>query len=130
MATTKFKTVQEYIESHSKDVQKVLCSVQKAIQQAVPEAEEMISYQMPAFKFHGWIFYYSAYTNHYSLSCPPPFTVFEKFKKELASYEVSKSAIKFPFTKPVPIKLIKQMAKFRADQNLLRLKTKMDNSLF
>ncbi|TXJ26812.1 MAG: DUF1801 domain-containing protein [Chitinophagaceae bacterium] len=124
MATTKFKTVEEYIDSHSKEVQKVLHSVQKAIQQAVPEAEEVISYQMPAFKFHGWIFYYSAYANHYSLSCPPPFTVFEKFKNDLASYEVSKSAIKFPFTKPVPIKLIKQMAKFRADQNLLRLKAK------
>lgn len=114
---TKFQTPGQYIESFPKDVQKILRIVQKTIQSAVPEAEEVISYNIPAFKFSGWIFYYSAYTHHYSLSCPPPFTVFEKFKKELAPYEISKSAIRFPFDKPVPVKLITAMAKFRAKQN-------------
>jgi uncharacterized protein YdhG (YjbR/CyaY superfamily) len=118
MATEKikFETVEQYIGSFPKDVQKILQSVRKTIQSAVPGAEEMISYQIPAFKLGGWIFYYSAYKNHYSLSCPPPFTVFEKFKKELAPYEVSKSAIKFPLDKPVPVKLISEMAKFRAEE--------------
>ena len=117
MATEKkkFETVDEYIASFPKDVQKILRQVQNAIHQAVPEAEEQIHYQIPAFKQNGWIFYYSAYANHYSLSCPPPFTVFDTFKKELEPYEVSKSAIKFPFDKPVPAKLIANMAKFRAD---------------
>jgi uncharacterized protein YdhG (YjbR/CyaY superfamily) len=118
MATEKikFETVEQYIGSFPKDVQKILQSVRKTIQSAVPGAEEMISYQIPAFKLGNWIFYYSAYKNHYSLSCPPPFTVFEKFKKELAPYEVSKSAIKFPLDKPVPVKLISEMAKFRAEE--------------
>ena len=120
MATVKterrrVETVSEYIAGFPKDIQKTLKQVQKTIQQAVPGAEEVISYQIPAFKLgKSWIFYYSAYTNHYSLSCPPPFTIFEEFKKELAEYEFSKSAIRFPYDKPVPVKLITAMAKFRA----------------
>ena len=113
-AKKKFENVEDYITSFPADVQKILRLVQKTIQKAVPDAEEMISYQIPAFKRNGvWIFYYSAYAKHYSLSCPPPFTVFEKYKDELSEFEVSKSAIKFPFGKPVPIKLIAEMAKFR-----------------
>jgi uncharacterized protein YdhG (YjbR/CyaY superfamily) len=110
----KFENVDDYINSFPSDVQKILRTVQKTIRKALPDAEEMISYQMPAFKSHGvWIFYYSAYATHYSLSCPPPFTVFKKFKDELSGFEVSTSSIKFPFKKPVPEKLIAEMAKFR-----------------
>jgi uncharacterized protein YdhG (YjbR/CyaY superfamily) len=116
MATAKRKiaNVDDYITSFPANVQKTLRLVQKTIQEALPDAEELISYQMPAFKLNGvWIFYYSAYAKHYSLSCPPPFTVFEKFKDELSAFEVSTSSIKFPLNKPVPIKLIAEMAKFR-----------------
>lgn len=113
-AKKKFENVDDYIGSFPADVQKILRLVQKTIQKAVPEAEEMISYQMPAFRLNGvWIFYYSAYANHYSLSCPPPFTVFEKYKHELSEFEVATSSIKFPFGKPVPVKLIAEMARFR-----------------
>jgi uncharacterized protein YdhG (YjbR/CyaY superfamily) len=115
-AKKKFENVDGYISSFPSDVQKILRIVQKTIRQAVPEAEELISYQMPAFRLSGvWIFYYSAYTNHYSLSCPPPFTVFENYKHELSPFEVATSSVKFPFGKPVPVKLIAQMAKFRQD---------------
>ncbi|MBO9682060.1 MAG: DUF1801 domain-containing protein [Flavisolibacter sp.] len=116
-AKVKFETVEQYISSFPQNVQQVLKEVRTCIRKAVPEAEEVISYQMPAFRFNGWIFYYSAYTNHYSLSCPPPFTVFEKFKTELKPYEVSKSAIKFPLDQPVPKNLIMEMARFRMQEN-------------
>lgn len=121
-AKIKFETPDQYIQSFPKEIQKILLIVRKAIHSAVPEAEEVISYQIPAFKCNGWIFYYSAYTHHYSLSCPPPFTVFEQFREELAPYEVSKSAIRFPLDKPVPVKLITAMAKFRAKEILARSK--------
>ncbi len=112
-----FDTVEAYLGSFPNHVQKILRQVQATIQKAVPGAEEQISYQMPAFKYHGWIFYYSAYTHHYSLSCPPPFTVFDAFKKELAPYTVSKSAVQFPYDRPVPAKLISAMAAYRAKAN-------------
>jgi uncharacterized protein YdhG (YjbR/CyaY superfamily) len=124
MAKTDFKTIHEYIQTFPQDVQDILEQVRQTIHKAVPEAEEVISYQIPAFKFHGWVFYFSAHKKHYSLSCPPPFTVFEAFKKDLSAYEVSKSAIQFPLDKPVPVKLIQQMAQYRAKENLERDKTK------
>jgi len=79
---TKFETPDQYISTFPKDVQAILQKIRKTIQKAVPDAEEVISYNIPAFKFHGWVFYYSAYKEHYSLSCPPPFLIFDVFKKE------------------------------------------------
>jgi uncharacterized protein YdhG (YjbR/CyaY superfamily) len=118
MASKKFETPGEYIKSFSPAVQAILTTIRKTVQKAVPDAEEVISYNIPAFKSHGWVLYYSAYTNHFSISCPPPFTIFEAFKKELAPYEQSKSAIRFPLDKPVPTKLLTEIAKFRAKENI------------
>jgi uncharacterized protein YdhG (YjbR/CyaY superfamily) len=106
------------------NVQEILQTVRKAVHEAVPGVEEVISYGIPAFKYHGWIVYLSAYKKHFSISCPPPFTIFEVFKKELESYTYSKSAIQFPLDKPIPLKLISDIAKFRAKENLEIEKTK------
>lgn len=124
MAKTDFKTIDEYIATQPDKTQEVLRLIRKTIHEAVPEAEEVISYQIPAFKFHGWVLYFSAYTNHYSLSCPPPFTIFEAFKDDLAPYEMLKSAIRFPLDRPVPVKLIADMAKYRAQENVALEATK------
>ena len=126
MATEKlkFQTPDEYISHFSKDIQAILKTIRSTIQKAVPEAEEVISYNIPAFKYHGWIFYYSVYKKHFSLSCPPPWTIHEVFKKQLARYEMSKSTIQFPLDEPVPVKLISDMAKFRAKENLQLEQTK------
>lgn len=123
-AKEKFQTHEDYIDTFPENVQAILKKIMQTIRKAVPGAEEVISYSIPAFKFHGWIFYVSAYKNHYSLSCPPPFTIFEVFEKELAQYELSKSTIRFPLDKPVPVKLITQMAKYRAKENLENEKKK------
>lgn len=113
----KFQTVDEYIAFAPKPVQDILEKIRQTIKKAVPGAEEVISYNIPAYKYHGgWVLYFSVYTKHFSLSCPPPFTVFDAFKKELAPYETSKSAIRFPLDEPVPVKLIHDIAIFRAEE--------------
>ena len=117
MAKTDYQSIDEYINAYDKDEQQVLQKMRNAIKKAVPDAEEVISYQVPAFKYKGWIFYFGAYTNHYSISCPPPFTVFDAFKKELAPYARSKSTIQFPKDKPFPYELLTEMSKFRAKEN-------------
>lgn len=124
MAKTDFQSVDEYISTFPLQIQELLQTIRRTIQEAVPEAAEVISYQIPAFKYHGWIFYFSAHKNHYSLSCPPPFTIFDAFKAELSPYEISKSAIRFPLDQPVPVALISAMAKFRAEENIARAKKK------
>jgi len=114
----KFQTVPEYISTFPKDVQDNLETIRRTIKEAVPEAEEVISYQLPAFKFHGMLIYFSAYKDHYSLSFPPPFTIFDVFKEDLSPYEKSKTTIKFSKDKSIPIELISALVKYRAKENL------------
>ena len=125
MAKTDFKNAEEYLATLPPKTREILETVRKTIRDAVPGAEEVISYQIPAFKLDGsWIFYYSAYTAHYSLACPPPFAAFKAFAKELASYKQSKSAVQFPLDKPVPTALIAKMSKHQAQENAARAKAK------
>lgn len=123
-AKIKFETVDQYIATFPKEVQTTLEKIRKTIQKAVPEAEEMISYQIPAFEYNGMLAYFSAYKEHYSLTFPPPFEIFEVFKKELSPYEVSKTTIQFPMTSPVPLDLVTKMVKYRAKENAENKKKK------
>ena len=115
---TKYETVDAYIESFPSEVQEVLRRIRTAIREALPEAEEVLSYQLPAFSYHGMVIYYSAYKGHYSISFPPPFAVFEAYKDELAEYEMSKTTVKFPAGREVPLALIQKLAVFKANENL------------
>lgn len=115
MAKTDFRTIDEYIATFPKEIQMILQQVRQAINSAVPDAEEVISYQIPAFKHNGFILYFGGYTNHFSISSPPP--TFEVFKNELKPYKVSKSAVQFPYNQPIPVELISKIAKYKADQN-------------
>jgi uncharacterized protein YdhG (YjbR/CyaY superfamily) len=120
MAKTDFKTVEDYLATLSADDRTAVRAICDTIQKAVPDAEETISYQLPAYKYHGWIFYVSTATKHYAISCPPPFTVYEAFKAQLAPYQASKTTIQFPKSAPVPLKLIGDMSAYRAEENLKR----------
>jgi len=119
MAKTDFRSVDEYIGTFPKDVQATLETIRRTIQKAVPEAKEVISYQMPAYKFHGRMLYFSAYKNHYSLFGATQ-DVRTAFKKELSRYEGAKGTIRFPLNEPVPVKLIGDIARYRAKENLGR----------
>lgn len=110
MAKTDFKTPDEYIATFNGAHAEGLQAIRAAILAAVPGAEEVISYQLPAFRYHGWIFYISAHKDHFSLSCPPPYPSFEAFEAELAGYKKSKSALRIPMNQPLPLGLIGRMA--------------------
>jgi uncharacterized protein YdhG (YjbR/CyaY superfamily) len=117
MAKTDFKNADEYLATFSPAPRKILETVRKTIRAAVPGAEEVISYQIPAFKKDGgFVFYYSGFKAHYSLSCPPPFAAFKAFAKDLARYKQSKSTVQFPYDEAVPTALIAKMAKHQAEQ--------------
>jgi uncharacterized protein YdhG (YjbR/CyaY superfamily) len=116
MAKTNFKTVDEYLASKPKDVQTVLNLVRAAIRKAVPEAEELISYQIPMYKMNGGpVLYFAGWKEHYSLY-PLGDALAAEFRKELADYETSKGTIRLPLSEPVPVKLIERIAKFRVQQ--------------
>src|SRR5438874_1413265 len=121
---TDFKSVDDYIASQPKAIQDILERVRNAIREALPEAEEVISYKIPAYKLRGEsVIYFAGWKQHYSLY-PATKRVIAKFKEELAAYQISKATIRFPLSQPVPVKLIGRIAKFRAKEVKEREKTK------
>ncbi|ACU06364.1 MULTISPECIES: iron chaperone [Pedobacter] len=128
MATTKFTSVDEYIGTFSKDIQSRLQDIRQVIKENAPDAEEMISYNIPAFKLQGMLIFYSAYTHHISISIPPS-KVYEAFKKELSVYKVSKSAIQLPNDSPLPLTLIGELTRFRVKENVEMAESKRVKNL-
>ena len=113
---TDFKSVDEYIASQPEAVQRILGRVRSAIRAAVPGAEEVISYKIPTYKLRGGpMLYFAGWKQHYSLYAATE-RVIAAFKDELASYEVNKGTIRFPFSQPVPVKLIGRIARLRAQE--------------
>ena len=114
MAKTAFRSVAEYIASQPKPTRDVLKTVRSAIRKALPKAEEVISYQIPAYKLNGRVvIYFAGWKQHYSLY-PATGGIPEAFKEELAPYELRKGTIRFPLSEPVPVRLIARIAKYRA----------------
>jgi uncharacterized protein YdhG (YjbR/CyaY superfamily) len=97
--------------------------VRSTIRKALPRAEEVISYQIPAYKLGGVVLYFAGWKQHYSLY-PATERLVAAFKDELAPYELSKGTIRFPLSRPVPVGLIGRIAKFRAKEVAERVKAK------
>ena len=116
MDKTSYTTIDEYISTFPKDVQKILQELHKTIKAAAPEAEERISYQMPTFALNGNLVHFAAFKNHIGFY-PTPSGI-EAFKKELSIYEGAKGSVQFPIDKPLPLKLISKIVKFRVAENL------------
>ena len=120
MANTDFKSVDEYIASRPEKVRPMLEQVRTAIHQAIPEAEEAISYQIAAFKLRGRVvLYFAGWKDHYSVY-PASDALVEELGDALASHRVSKGTIRFSLTEPVPVQLIKRIAKFKAKEAAAR----------
>jgi len=113
MAKTSFESVDAYIAAQPEDLQAVLQRVRGAIRRAMPEAEEVISYQIPAYKVAGHpVLYFAGWKAHFSLY-PASAPLVAALKAELAPYALSKGTIRFPLDQPVPSRLIGRIARFR-----------------
>jgi len=125
MAKTGFKSVDEYIAAQSETVQGILHRVRRTIREAVPEAEEAISYHIPSYKLPGGpVLFFAAWKRHYSLYPVTGRTV-SAFQDELAPYKIGKGTIRFLLSQPVPVKLIGRIAKVRAEEVGGRAKAKL-----
>ena len=108
-------SVNEYIAKADPQAKKALKEIRKTIKSAAPDAEEVISYQIPGYKYHGMLVFFAAWKNHISLY-PAPWGA-DSLKKEMSAYDGSKGTIKFPLDKPMPLTLIKKMVKYRVKEN-------------
>lgn len=117
------QTIDEYIARFPPEVQEILQKVRLTIRDAAPEAEETISYQMPAFTLKGrGLVYFGAHKKHIGFYPTP--TGMEEFKEELAIYGAGKGTAQFPFNKPIPYDLITRIVQFRAKENMAKAQVK------
>lgn len=112
-------TVDEYIAAFPKEVQQLLNQLRKTIKTAAPKAEELISYQMPAYKLNGMLVFFAAYKNH--IGFYPTGAGIEKFKTAIKKYKWSKGAVQFPIDKPLPLSLVTRIVKFKSKDNQERM---------
>ncbi|MFZ0033249.1 MAG: DUF1801 domain-containing protein [Candidatus Cybelea sp.] len=116
MPRVAYKSVDEYIASQPEPARSALRHVRDAIRLAVPDAEELIAYNMPGYKLHGTVFvHFAGWRDHYSLYAATK-SVLTAFKSELRRYEIGKGTIRFPLSEPVPVTLIKRIVKLRAKE--------------
>jgi uncharacterized protein YdhG (YjbR/CyaY superfamily) len=124
MAKLEYKSIDHYHKAFPAEIAQRMQQIRDAVHKVVPDAEEVISYNIPCFKYDGWLVYYSAYTGHISLSYPYSKQFLAEFAEELKAFKVSKSAIQFPNDEKFPIALITKMIRFRKKENEVAPKKK------
>ncbi len=105
-----------YIAAFLPEVQAKLQQLRATIHAAAPDAAETIAYGMPAFRQRVNIVYYAGYKNH--IGFYPSSAPIVHFAEELKDFKTSKGAIQFALDKPLPVKLIQKIVKWRLKEAL------------
>jgi uncharacterized protein YdhG (YjbR/CyaY superfamily) len=116
MSAKKPKDIDEYLSNVPEPARSTLEKLRQTIKSIAPKATEVISYQMPTFRYLGMLVSFAAWENHcalYGLSA----SLHASFKKELSAYDTSKGTIRFPANKPLPMALVKKLIKARMADN-------------
>ena len=116
MIPDKPEDIDGYIASFPGPTVGILQHLREIIKNAAPEAIEVISYGMPAFKYHGILVWFAAHKNH--IGFYPKASGIEAFKNELSLYKSAKGSVQFPLGKPIPFDLIDKIVRYRVDENL------------
>jgi uncharacterized protein YdhG (YjbR/CyaY superfamily) len=114
--------IDEYIAQFPADVRAILQQIRETIRAAAPEATEVISYQMPAFRQHGILVFFAAWKNHIGLY--PPISGDAAIQKAAAKYSGPKGNLQFPLDEPMPLGLIRRIVKLRVRQDKERAAAK------
>lgn len=114
-------TVDGYIAAHPAAVRKRLDAVRRAVRRAAPEAEESISYRIPAYKLQGALVYFAAFAEHIGMY-PMTAGVKKQLAHSLAPYlpPKAKGSAHFRHDAPLPLALITRVVKLRRAENLAR----------
>jgi uncharacterized protein YdhG (YjbR/CyaY superfamily) len=111
--------IETYIQQFPDEVQEILQTIRKLINDNAPGANEHFAYGMPAYKLYKKpLVYFAAFKNHIGFYATP--SGHTEFKEELSKYRHGKGAVQFPLDKPIPYKLIERIVKFRVTENYER----------
>jgi len=116
------KTMDEYIAAFSPEVQAILERIRLTINNAAPDAQETISYQIPTFTLSGALVYFAAFKKH--IGFYPPVTGDARLEKAISIYAGEKGNLRFPLDQPIPYGLIERIVRLRVKQNLAKAATK------
>ena len=111
--------IDAYIATFPAATQKQLKNMRAIIKEAAPEAAEIISYGMPAYKLNGMLVYFAGYKAH--IGFYPTASGIKHFLPKIQAYKHSKGAVQFPIDQPLPKKLIQEMVVFRIKENKSKL---------
>lgn len=114
--------IDDYIGRQPAEIQPALKNMRAIIKNAAPNAKEVISYQLPAFKINTVLVYFAGFKNHVGFYPTP--SVISHFEKQLSNYKHAKGSVQFPLNKALPEQLIKRMVKFRLKKDNEYLKAK------
>jgi uncharacterized protein YdhG (YjbR/CyaY superfamily) len=115
-------SVEEYIQGFPPEVQTILQRVRQVVREAAPQAQEVISYRMPALKQNGILVYFAAFKGHIGLY--PPVTGDAGIQRAIAPYAGEKGNLRFPFNEPIPYDLIARITALRVKQDAAKARSK------
>lgn len=107
-------SIEEYIASSPPEVRPILEQIRATVRKAAPQAEERISYRMPAFFQNGVLIYFAAFKNHIGLYPPVPGD--DALMEETARYRGEKGNLRLPLDEPIPLDLIRRIVEFRLEE--------------
>src|SRR6266704_2171205 len=121
------KTIDEYLASVNANHRDALQKIREAIHAGAPNAQECISYGIPAFRLNGRsLVFFGAWANHCAFY-PGSSATLKKFRNELKDFQTSKGTLRFSPDKPMPVALVKKLVKARiAEDNDRANKTRRD----
>jgi len=109
------QSIDDYIAAFPPEVQAILQRIRSTIRNAAPDAQEIISYRMPAFTQNGILVYFAAFKKHIGLY--PPVSGDASLEKAIAPYAGEKGNLRFPLDQPIPYDLIERIVKLRVTQS-------------
>ncbi len=115
-------TIDEYIDSAPSSAQAILRKIRRAVRSVAPNATEIISYQMPAFRLNGILVFFGSFKTHIGLY--PPISGDAALMKQLKRYSGPKGNLRFPLDEPIPYDLIRKIVRLRVKQDLAQASTK------
>jgi uncharacterized protein YdhG (YjbR/CyaY superfamily) len=115
-------SINQYIAGFPPPVRAILQRIRRTVRRVAPEAEEIISYRMPAFRLNGILIYFAAFKRHIGVF--PPVSGDQRLERALAPFAGPKGNLRFPLTQPIPYDLIERIVKLRARQNLARTRAR------
>ncbi len=119
--------IDDYIARFSPEIRAMLQEIRRTIRRNAPEAEEIISYRMPAFRLNGILLYFAGFKNHIGMY--PPVSGDARLQKALAPYAGPKGNLRFPLDRPIPYDLIERIVRLRVKQNLAKASARKKKGL-